>query len=730
LFSLPGFARVVLLLAAGSAAADGLVLKMDVELKAPEAVGAAAPMFMTADQIESNAPNIVEATGSVEARQAGQNFFARWLRYDTALNTIEARDDVRLEQAALAVSGDTLNLNLTTYKGELTKPAYQLPITHGRGAAERIDFIDQTHFSLDDATYTTCPVDNDDWFLKVGTLDIDKSRNIGTAYNATMRFLGAPILYTPWMDFPLNNARKSGVLAPTFGITERSGIDIMLPYYLNLAPNYDATLYPRLLSKRGLLLGGEFRYLLGEMQGVNRVDYLANDRVDDRSRWNVVLNNQYQIAANTQAGILYNRVSDDDYYRDFSNLIAVTSTVNLDQEIWIKTQGANWSAEARAQQFQTLQDSTATTPIIPPYSLLPQAKFVMSQGLGYGMEFNFDAQATRFTHSTLIEGTRVQAHPTLRMPLVLPYGFITPKIGWYGSYYALDDSVPEQRVSINLPSFSVDSGIAFDRPFQFAGADYEQTLEPRAYYVYVPYQNQDAIPVFDTALMDFSYAQIFTENQFVGGDRVSNANQLTLAVTSRFTEAVSGLERMQITLGQRYYFSDQRVTLPGTPPSDSNATDLIAAIGGQITPEWRIDAAWQFGTQNSTTTRQNFGASYRPAPGSVLNFGYRFIDQTTNQVDLSGQWPLTDRLHGMFRYNYSFFDEQLIEGLAGLEYNGGCWVLRTAIQRLATKETQSTDSYFIQLEFNGMGRIGSDPLNVLKHSIPGYRPVNEASPTF
>jgi len=218
---------------------------------------------------------------------------------------------------------------------------------------------------------------------------------------------------------------------------------------------------------------------------------------------------------------------------------------------------------------------------------------------------------------------------------------------------------------------------------------------------------------------------MFTENQFIGGDRINDANQLTLALTSRFIEAESGLERLQVTVGQRYYFSDQLVTLPGVAPRSNNATDLLIAVGGQITRDWRIDTAWQFDTENSSTIRENIGASYRPGPGRTLNFGYRFIDQSTEQVDLSAQWPLGQRWYGMFRYNYSIRDDKLVEGLAGVEYNGGCWAVRAVFQRLATKENQSTDAIFFQLELNGMGRIGANPLDVLKQSVPGYRSSNE-----
>ena len=727
--TLPGLALFALLLSAGSAGAEGLVLKRDVELSDPTVAGKEGPLFLMADRIESTAPNVVEASGQVEARQAGQNFFADWLRYDLTQNAVDARGHVRLEQPALQVAGDTLKLDLDTYSGEFTQPVYQFSAKPGgRGDAERIDFIDKNRFKLQEATYTTCPVDNEDWFLKVRDLDLDKTRNVGVARNASLHFLGVPILYTPWMDFPLSGDRKTGVLAPTIGVTERSGFDLLVPYYLNLAPNYDATLYPRLLSKRGMQLGGEFRYLLNHSQGVNRLEYMPDDREADRSRWSMTLNNTLRLGAATQAGMLFNSVSDDDYFRDLSNLISSTSLTHLNREVWLATQQGAWQAELRAQTFQTLQDSTAAF-ILEPYARLPHARLGTQQAFGNGLEFKLESEATRFAHPTLTEGTRVLAYPTLRLPLTSSYGFITPQIGWHSTYYALDDSAADDRITRNLPIVSLDSGVTFDRPIRLGGSAYEQTLEPRAYYVYAPFRDQEAIPVFDTATLDFSYAQMFTENQFIGGDRVNDANQLTLAVTSRFIEADSGLERLQLTLGQRYYFSDQLVTLPGVAPRSSNATDLLAAASGQITRSWRIDAALQLDTQNGTIIRQNLGTSYRPAPGRTLNFGYRFIDQTTKQIDLSGQWPLGSRWYGMFRYNYSLQDDKLVEGLGGLEYNAGCWAVRGMIQQLATKEDQSTTALFLQLELTGMGRIGANPLDVLKVSVPGYRPSNEISET-
>jgi len=730
LFKPSALAALALLLCASiPAAAEELLLKRDETLSSPDVAGDQAPLFFLADQIESVQRNVVEASGNVEARHAGRNLFAGWLRYDRNLNQVEARQDVRLETATLLVEGDYLRLNLDGYSGTLLHPSYRLQDQPGRGSAEHIDFLDRAHYSLQDARYTTCPVDNDDWFLEVGELEIDRMREVGTARNASLKLLGTTILYTPWADFPLTDARKSGLLTPTFGTTESSGFDVLIPYYFNLAPNYDATLYPRILSKRGFQLGGEFRYLLENVRGENRVQYLPDDRVADRSRWAMALNNTYRLNANTSMGIRYDRVSDDDYFRDLSNRISFTSITNLNQEFWVLTQREFWQAELRLQDFQTLQDSTAPEPIVEPYARLPYARFGMARTFANGVQFKLESEATHFAHATLTEGTRILAYPTVRMPFANSFGFVTPQVGWHSTYYFLDDTQPDSNISRNLPIFSLDSGIVLERPFSFSGRAYQQTLEPRAYYVYAPYRNQSDIPIFDTAQLDFSYAQMFTENQFIGGDRVNDANQLTLALTTRFIESDSGLERLLLTLGQRYYFSDQLVTLPGVAPRDKAATDLLVAASGQISRQLRIDAGLQFDTESGDTIRQGLGVSYRPSPGRTLNFGYRFIDQSSEQIDLSGQWPLSQRWYGMFRYNYSIQDSKLVEGMGGLEYNGGCWLLRGVWQRLATQEDRSTDSFFLQLELSGMGRIGINPLDVLKQSVPGYVPTNEITKT-
>lgn len=717
--------------------AQPLKLKQDTDLRGSQVAGQDGPLFLSADQVETVSPDIIEAKGNVEARKAGRNFFADTLRYDLTLDTIDAHGKVRLEQGGLILTGDTLNLQLENETGRLTKPAYRIlppagntavPRISGRGEAESLKLISRDEFTLQNATYTTCPVGNDDWQLQVADLNIDQGKQVGTASNMLLKFKGVPLLYSPWADFALNDARKSGFLPPTIGFTGKSGLDVTLPYYFNLAPNYDATFYPRFLATRGLQLGGEFRYLTEHFEGDAALEYLHNDQTDNRSRWLAAINHTQQFSPRLKGQVIFQRVSDDEYFRDLSNQVEVTSRSILPQEATLNYDGGWWQAGALVQALQTLQDPAA--PIAESYNRLPQLSLKANRKLAGIVEAGLETGYTHFHHPNpdplalqVKDADRFTFYPSLKLPYSNSAFFITPKIGYHYSTYSIDGK--PDSMDRGLPIASLDSGLIFERDFSFRGSNYLQTLEPRAYYVYAPYRDQTNIPIFDTAPLDLSFAQIFTENQFIGGDRINDANQLTLAMTSRFIDESSGLERLKVAFGQRYYFASQQVTMPGTPPRDSQSTDLLALLSGQINHAWRVDAGWQFDTDLGKTIKNTLSASYRPGPGRAASIGYRFLDGSVEQLDTAFQWPLNNRLYGLFRANYSLRDNNLVEGLAGLEYNGGCWVLRGVVQRIATAEKDASNSFFLQLELNGMGRLGASPLDALNKSIPGYTPTNE-----
>jgi LPS-assembly protein len=714
----------------GARAGDtSLRLKADTELQGSQAAGAGAPLFISADAVRSLSTDVIEASGKVEVRKGGQNFFADVLRYDRALNQIEASGNVRLEQPRLVVVGSMLKLQLDTHQGLLSDPRYRIlpaPTVRisGRGTASSLEFAGEDRYAARDATYTTCPVGNDDWYLKVDRLEIDQEKQVGTARNVMLTFMDVPLLYTPWADFSLNDARKTGFLPPTIGFTGKSGLDVTVPYYFNLAPNYDATLYPRLLATRGLQLGGEFRYLMPAYHGEAALEYLPDDQTDNRSRWLATLTHRQRFNPRVRGEINFLRVSDDEYFRDLSNQVTVTSRSILPQEGVLRYEGEGWQAGLRVQQLQVLQDADA--PITPtPYNRLPQLTLSGSRGMGR-LRAMLDSEYAYFQHPTLVDGSRLTLYPSVTMPFRSSAFFFTPKLGYHFTRYQLEENgvYPEQNTR-SLPIASVDAGLLMERDFRFRGKPFLQTLEPRAYYVYAPFREQGDIPVFDTAPLDLNFTQIFTENQFIGGDRINDANQLTLALTSRFIDEANGLERLKLALGQRYYFSSQQVTLPGTLPRDQNSTDLLALLSGQINHAWNLDSGWQFDTDLGKTIKNTISASYRPAPGRAASLGYRFLDGAVEQLDSALQWPLTPRLYGLMRANYSFRDNRLIEGLAGLEYNGSCWVLRAVAQRIATAEKDVSNSFYLQLELTGMGRLGASPMGALKESIPGYTPTNE-----
>ena len=738
-----------LLLLSNAATAD------DLTAASPDTPRKDAPLSITADQIEGAQDKQVEATGQVELQRAGATLNTDYLLYNRDTDEAYAKGDVRLQQQGLTLTGPEMRLRLADQIGQMQQPVYTLKgliadnkkktestltalTRDARGQASVLDLEGEGQYHLKDATYTTCPVNNDDWYLHVKDLDIDRTREIGTAHNAYIEFKGVPILYTPFIDFSLNNARKSGLLAPTIGTTGSSGFELRLPYYWNIAPNYDATISPRLMSKRGLQLGGEFRYLGDSYKGILNGEFLA-DQLTNTKRWSIIANHEQTFSEHWSGRLRYERVSDNNYFRDLSNQINTTSITTLSQEAVLNYRADWWNAGARVQRFQTLQDPLA--PIVPPYNLQPQLTLNAYKPDWHGVDFSFAGDITTFDHPTLVTGTRVSAYPSVSVPLVNEYAYITPKFGVSQTSYYLN-STPLPNTSRTLPIVSVDSGFYLDRDTKLFGRNYLQTLEPRIYYVYIPYKDQSQIPNFDSAELDFNFAQMFTENRFSGGDRINDANQLTAAMTSRFIESDTGLERFRVALGQRFYFAPQRVVLPGGVPTDNKNTDILASIGGQITPTWRADAATQFNTDIGASVRDSVSTSYRPAPGKTLNFSYRHLPgiaastalpgipavaavTSVRQLDLSAQWPLAPRWYGMMRYNYSLTDRRLVEGLAGVEYNAGCWAVRAVMQRIATGTNLTSNSFFIQLELNGIGRLGSNPLDVLKQSIAGYVNTND-----
>ena len=764
------------------------------------------PVFLSAHRMGGLVDREFVAEGDSELRKVGTVVNSDRLTYWPIDDEVEAEGNVRLEQGEDLVTGPKMRLKLEDQIGYFEQPSYflkrqplsgskavadkenaanlaalqspgllnsglaisRLPdssnqapvITEARGTADRLNFEGENQFRLINGTYTTCVPGNDDWYAKSSNLQLDYDREVATGDDGTVYFKDVPIFYSPWLSFSLNNARKSGFLVPSFGTSTTSGAEFALPYYWNIAPNMDATITPRVMTKRGLQVSNEFRYLNtafgGLYQGKARTTLLPGDQLrDGDNRYALSLEHQQTTANGFSGTINYNKVSDDNYFTDLSTGVSSTSTTQLLQQGVLTYGGGGWwNATANFQQYQTLQPDSAN-PVQEPYRLLPQFTVNARKPDLYMTDSSFMGQYTNFTREDQViggtklagdSGQRIVLYPQVALPFVTPGWYVTPKVGVNTHHYSLSGQaagIPD-TISSTLPIFSIDSGMTFERPSNWFGRDYTQTLEPRLYYLNIPYKNQDLIPLFDSGLADFNFAQIFSENQFSGWDRINNANQLTSAVTSRLIEPDTGNEVMRAMFGQRFYFTRNRVGLTASTTTTADdgkwdRSDILAAFSGQVLPKVYADAALQYNVADRQVKRYSMGVRYQPEPGKVLNASYRYNRDATapiDQVDISGQWPLTGQWHAVGRLNYSFKDDatnlsstkqggRVIESIAGLEYNGGCWVARGVVQRTALTQASESTAFFIQLELNDFARVGSNPLDLLKRNIQGYSLINK-----
>ena len=591
-----------------------------------------------------------------------------------------------------------------------------------RGDAQMLYFEGDNKKRLLKARYTTCSADSDDWYINSGQLKIDDETKTAIATHSTVEFKGVPILYTPWINFPYANQRKSGLLAPTWGTTSKSGFELLAPFYWNISPNMDATIAARALSKRGVQLQGEFRYLEENYSGINNIEYLPSDNTSNKDRYYAKVKHLQNFGNGWSAGIDASTVSDDQYFSDLSTHIITTSQVNLLQQANLNYSGSVWQFGALAQRYQTLDKASY------PYQRLPQITLNGTKDWDWGtariqnqmVQFELDSNSTLPVKS----GARFNTYPSISVPISRSYGYVTPKIGVsYTSYNLNEVTDPwySKTADRTLPIFSLDSGLFFERDTRIVSHNYTQTLEPRLFYVYIPYQDQSHLPVFDSGLMDLNMGTLFTENRYSGLDRINNANQLSYSLTSRMIDSETGEQRLAAMVGQRFYFDDQKVVLPGEAVRSDNSSDIVAAATARLRNKWNLDAAWQYNTDSGDTVKANIGARYNPEPGKILNLSYRFTKDTLEQINLSSQWPLGRSYYGLARVNYSIFDGKTVEALGGIEYDAGCWQSRFVIQRVQTATAQANYALFFQLELGGIASIGSNPLQLINRNIPGYK---------
>lgn len=729
--TLLGMVALLALGAPADAATPALGLKLEPALLPdPADRKERVPVFIEADELQGHQQRDVEARGKARLRTRGKALFADWMLYLQDRDEVDAVGNVRIEQYGDVFEGTRLKLNLETDRGFLQQPTYRFHEQGARGDADMFFFEGENRYRVERGSYTTCGPGQDDWFIRARDLDIDRNRQVGTARDARIDFMSVPILYTPWIDFSLSNERKSGFLAPTVSTSGKSGAEFSIPYYWNIAPNRDATIRPHVMAKRGVMIGTEFRYLERGYLGEVRFETLPNDReAEGRSRHAALFKHQHTWGP--WVGTLnLQRVSDDSYFRDLSTNIAATSLTLLPREGILARSGALgangvWAFSGMVQRWQALQDPLA--PFTPPYSRAPQLVLNTINYDVLGADVAFNGSYVDFDHPTLVTGRRAVAYPSVSIPLRTSYAFVTPKIGLHYTRYMLDSTTTNLAdADRSVPILNTEAGLVLEREARIGGYRFLQTLEPRISYVYIPARSQNHLPNFESGVTDINFASIFAENQFSGNDRINDANQVTLGVASRLLDSQTGVERLRVALAQRFYFKEQEVTLPGVPLRTSRSSDLLAALSGSVAPNVIADIGWQYNTEFSETRKFALGARYQPDIGKVLNVGYRFTRNSIENADISAQWPLGRGWTGVGRMNYSVRDNRVVEGLAGLEYNGGCWIVRVVGHSIAVGTGDAVRSIFLQLELNGVAKVGSNPLEVLKQNIAGYGTLGQS----
>jgi LPS-assembly protein len=702
-------------------------LRMERLLGAGRAPGEVEALgFARARSVSGDAQDELALEGDAEVRMRGAVLRGDRILYDFAEDLLRVRGNARIFRDGAVFSGPELDFRIEAQTGSMPQVQFSFAPLNARGQADHLEFLGPELTRLVGAEYTTCTPEDRAWWVRAEQLDIDRVEEVGSARNARLYFKDVPIFASPFFEFPLGERRRSGVLTPSFGINSRLGWETTVPIYWDIAPNRDATIEPRFMSRRGVLLQNQFRYLEPTYRGQLQYNVIGNDRdFDGVTRDLVSAQHAWAGRGGVGAGINYNRVSDDRYFVDFGRNIVEGSTSVLPQEGFVSYAQPYWNTALRVTKNQTLQDPLA--PVVKPYERVPQYTFGASRLDWAGFDLALGLDATRFEHPRLEDGERVIVNPSVSYPILAPGYFVVPRLQWNSTRYQLD---PELRGGVkqrsrDLPIIGLDTGLVFERATRWDGRRSTQTLEPRLFYSYIPFRDQSDLPSFDSALADFNFAQLFQENVFVGGDRIGEANQLTAALVTRLLDDDSGAERLRAAIGQRFYFGSQRVALPGgTGLREDRASDLLLGLNGMLARSWLLDLAVQHSTALDSVVRATAALRYQPRAASVLSLAYRYKLAELQQYDMAAQWPLSSRWYGVARANYSQRDRRWVEVLGGFEYKADCWVMRFAVQRFATAAQTSTTQVFFAIELNGLGSVGSNPVEQLRRNIPGYQLIN------
>lgn len=742
---------------------DSLPLRGSRVLGAPSKSAAKPALVISGATVTSQTDQQARAAGGVELRYGELMLHADQLDYRVVDDFAKAEGQVRITHQGNVFSGPLLQLYVSRFEGEFLTPSFFLGATGGAGKAQVIKFQDSQHLSATQGSYSSCPVVENEppaWEITAKQLRLDLAANEGQAEGATLRFLGVPILAAPALSFPLSSARKSGWLPPNIFLDNRSGLEFGVPYYWNIAPQRDVTVSPFVMTKRGVGLDSEFRYLEPGHAGRINVDLLPGDRVFGSSRWGLKLNNEGQLSG-WRYRFKSERVSDDDYWKDMSRrvesqtprLLATDLNLNRQREL-------SWGVidtYARLQRWQTLQGTDALARFDTPYQRSPQVGIRVTTAAdeavldsfrpwgrkarlegGLELEYNrFDLPGSALPGQAR-GGQRVHALGHVSSPLGGEAWWLIPRVAFNAAAYDLDRALDDgrRRMSRVIPTFSVDHGWVFERDTKLFGRAMRQSLEPRVLYVNTPFREQASLPSFDSATKDFNFDSIYTDNQFSGVDRVSDLHAVSVGTTSRWVSASKGEEILRLGAVQRFLFRDQRVTPDGQPVTQ-RFSDLLLAAAAHLDERWWADSTLQFNPEANRSVRSVVRARYSPGPYKTVSVAYRLARGQSEQVEFAWQWPLYGQpvtargadarggcggaWYSAGRVQYSLRDKRLTDSVAGFEYDAGCWVMRFGLERLSTGRAETNTRLMLQLELIGLSQLGSNALKVLKDNVPGYR---------
>lgn len=667
-----------------------------------------------AERFDASREDEVRFHDSVRLLQGQQQLETDELIYEPQTGRVRIPGWLQYSGPRLNVDARSARYDTRARSGSFEAVEYTIPGTTARGSAASVALSDPDHARLERFDFTTCPPQQTDWQLQASSVEMDLEEGVGTARNARLTFKGVPLLYSPWLSFPLDDRRKSGFLYPGFGYSADDGFDISVPWYWNIAPNQDATITARWIEKRGPMLGLEHRFLTPRQVGEFRFDWLPDDKRTDEGRYYGEFDYRLKPAEGWMASLDLRRASDDNYFIDLGSDLGDSAIQFLRSSASLRGVSRYWSLEVLADTFQVLDESVG--PNQEPYRRLPRTLLKVDRPLPGRFRFSLDGEAVYFDRDVGVTGARVDLFPRLHYDLVAAGWHIRPAVGLRSTAYELDEGV-ESSLTRTTPIATVDAGLAFERRLDSGRI---QTLEPRLYYLYVPYRDQGDFPDFDTRELTFGFSQLFHYNRFSGPDRQGDANQLTLALTSRLIEADDGFSRLEASVGQIVYFRDLRVQLDDEAPDTRERSATVAEMTWRPARQLVLNAGLQWDDEEDETEVARFGLNWQGHGARQVALGYRLRRERVDQADVRFRYPVNERLNLIGRVTYSFEENETLEVLGGIEYDSCCWALRfTAREWVRDRESDKRTAFFVELELKGLGSIGRPPYRLF--SDPTWR---------